>query len=109
MSAMPPFDPKVSDGCSGGVRQYRRHLCVRHDMLYWQGTSWLDKWAADIRLGYWYLQEAMQDKRAGVFSWAGVIEDALFGAKRSLACLIFANRAFWNKPHKAGLSRWRVW
>lgn len=101
----PPFDPAVSDGCSGGVRQHRRELCVVHDQAYWHGRTWLDKWRADWRLGWGYVEAARRDGLSAV----GVFEEARFGFGRFIGVLIGGNRAFWDKPHKARLSKWRVW
>lgn len=110
MKSFPPFDPAVSDGCSGGVRQYRRHLCERHDREYWEGRTWLDKWAADFRLGWGYASEAWAEYRSGGdVSLAGVAEDSLIGLGRTIGVLVGGNGAFWAKLHKSRLSKWRFW
>ena len=97
---IPPFDPKTSDGCSGGVRQVARHLCVAHDKEYWYGTTWKDKWIADWNLckGYWiegWNRVTSHDQPIlALPGWW------LMGIIRGIGVLLLGNRAFWNKPHK---------
>ena len=90
----PPFDLRISDGCTGVFDLGVRHCCVTHDGAYWRGRTYVDKALADRML------RACIQAEGGVFYWTlGWVRWA------GVRVLPAASRAFWDKPHKAGLVR----
>jgi deferrochelatase/peroxidase EfeB len=89
MTEWPPFDPTISDGCTG-VRDFGvRHCCVAHDRDYWYGRTSQDRAAADRELR-WCIQA-----EGGAFYWC-------LGWVRWVGVRLLGRRAFWGKPHKQG-------
>lgn len=104
---IPKFDISVSDGCTG-VRQIGKGYCQEHDLRYWYGMTWRDKWVADYMLfhRYWNhlsLITKEQQPYLSHIAWKGL------AIIRFLGVILFANKAFWNKQHKYVLGNFPYW
>lgn len=99
MTPYPPFDPDVSDGCTG-VRQIARHCCVEHDRAYWYGRTLLDKWRADLGLGRCIFCEGWRRVKACDAPGLSLIGWAVLAVCRAGFVAVFVWGAFYGKPHK---------